>query len=142
MRHLLIISLIGVFSLPALADDHDHHHEEDGLNQVRHYAVDEPETDEQALVMLDEHTQKIEELMVGDALDDSVLEAVHEASYSLEAAVDKLRENVSDEQEATLDTVDEAVQALHYASEKHEEEKTRKWFAALQPAVKELHNVY
>ena len=142
MRHLLIISLIGVFSLPALADDHDHHPEEDGLNQVRHYAVDEPETDELALVMLDEHTQKSEELMVGDALDDSVLEAVHEASYSLEAAVDKLRENVSDEQEATLDTVDEAVQALHYASEKHEEEKTRKWFAALQPAVKELHNVY
>ena len=65
------------------------------------------------------------------------LEEIHEISYTLEAAIDKIRAEKAAE-EAKVDALDEAIQAIHFASEKQEEAKTREWFAKLEPAAAEI----
>lgn len=62
------------------------------------------------------------------------LESIHEISYTLEAAVDRLRDEKAADM-AKLDVLDEAVQAIHFASEEQQEAQTRAWFAKLEPAA-------
>ena len=104
---------------------------------VQHYEAT-IETKEAALEALKAETAKIAEILKKEGeLEFTDMESVHEITYTLEASVDKLRaENVVDT--TKLDTLDEAVQALHYASENQEEAKSREWFAKLKPAATEI----
>lgn len=109
--------------------------------RIQHYAVEKPASSAEAITLMTTKVVAIKTVLEKKALDDADLEAIHEITYSLEAAVDALREGAKDKEEA-LDLVDEAVQALHYASENHEVEKTREWFAKLEPAAEGVKNVF
>lgn len=112
----------------------------DGPERVEHYAAEQPQNETEALAQLAEKTEAVAAIMENDELTDSDLEAIHEVTYSLETAVDKLRETQTEASETKLDAVDEAVQALHYASENHEMAKTKLWFTKLQAASLEFKN--
>lgn len=148
----LSVCSIALLSAAALAEDthHDDAHHEDahhdaahGHEGVVHYAVEEPEDNAAALALLQHKTEEVGALLANAKLNDSQLEALHEVTYSLEAAVDKLRESDdTDIRETALDSADEAVQALHYASENHKESESREWYARLEPAVQMVEAAY
>lgn len=127
------------FSTPAFAHDHEHEDEE----RISHYAVEAPETRDAAIAVLTGKTAEIGTLLQKAPLDSNDLEAIHERTYALESAVDKLVEDaVTDIQKASLEATDEAVQALHHASEDHEEARTRESFGKLETAVSALQNAF
>lgn len=113
-------------------DGHDHEHEA----RVAHYIGEEVTTIPAALESLSHRSEEISALTESEVLTDANFESIHEMSYSLETAVDYLREHSDASKEGLIDSLDEAVQAIHYASEKHEEEKTREWAGKLAAAVK------
>lgn len=118
-------------AMPALATEPSH---DDEAERVEHYHVEAPATTQAAKKLLSDKIAAVSTILSQEKLDDAALETVHKESYSLEAAVDALRTDKAIE-EAALDSVDEAVQALHYASENHEEAKVRTWFSTLQDAA-------
>lgn len=125
---LCILAVLGGISYQAIAeDDHDHEH-------VEHYEGQEFKNADDALATLNEKNGEIAEILKADKLTGSQFEKIHEISYTLEDAVDALKEKKAGA-ESKLDTIDEAVQALHHASENHEEAKVREWFAKLDPAA-------
>ncbi|MGH1456229.1 MAG: DUF6746 family protein [Alphaproteobacteria bacterium] len=103
-----------------------------------HYKGAVVETSEQALGLLNEKIDEIGAVLKNEGeLEFTELEHIHELSYSLETGIDFIiaeKTAVS----AQTDAVDEAVQAIHYASENGEEAKTREWFVKLQEAVSVL----
>jgi len=102
-------------------------------DRLEHYiAAIKPTSVEQAKSQLTTITSNIIALVQDkEALKNQTLETIHEKSYSLEAAVDYLRaENYGTEEK--IDSMDEAIQALHYASENHESEKTLTWIESLK----------
>ncbi len=110
-------------------DDDDYH---DHDERVIHYEITEPKTIEEANAILRQRTALIGKIMAKDELDHNDLEKIHEHSYSLEAAIDKLRDEQAYQSEENIDNLDEAIQALHYASESHEETESREWFGQLK----------
>lgn len=117
-------------------DEHSHDHDDD--HKVAHYEIIEPKDVADAQNILKERTAKISEVIAKESLDNNDLEKIHEHTYSLEAAVDKLRAEKVYSSEEAIDNVDEAVQALHYGSEKHEEATSREWFGKLKDALAKL----
>lgn len=108
-----------------------------GAERIHHYEGDVMENAEAATKALHAKVAEIDEILKADKLEVAQLEHIHEISYTLENAIDKLRaEKAGDE--ATLDTIDEAIQAVHFASENHEEAKVREWFARLKAGVETL----
>ncbi|MBL4804900.1 MAG: cupredoxin domain-containing protein [Alphaproteobacteria bacterium] len=139
MKKLLLVSTVGVLfsaiAVPVLAeDDHDHDHDE---ARVEHYEGHAIATTEEALKTLKDENAEIAGILKSEKLEGSQLEQIHEISYTLENAIDKLIAEKAAPQ-GQLDAVDEAVQAVHHASENHEEAKVREWFAKLEPAVDEI----
>ena len=116
-----------LLAFPAHADE----------DRTEHYKGEAVKTSQEALKALKDHNAEIAEILKKEELEFLDLENIHEISYSLENAIDKL---IADQSEETskLEAVDEAVQAIHYASENQEEDKTREWFAKLEPAVNSL----
>ncbi len=130
LMSVAVIGLIGAVSPMVFAEDaHDDHDE-----RVHHYEGAQMETAAQALQSLKDNNAKVAEILKAEKLEGKDLEAIHEISYSLENGIDKLIADKAGET-AKLEAVDEAVQAVHYASENHEEAKTREWFAKLETAV-------
>lgn len=134
-----------LFNGAALAHDHgddhadDHAHEQGEDAPIRHYEVEAPKDEAAALVLLQERTDAIGEVLKKDAPDGNDMEKVHEHTYWLEGAVDKLRETAdADAESEAVDYVDEAVQALHYGSENHNIDVSREWYGKLVPAVETL----
>jgi hypothetical protein len=126
-----------LFNGAALANDHGDEHADEA--RVVHYEVETPADETAALALLQNRADAIGEILKKDAPDGNDMEKVHEHTYSLEAAVDKLRESAdSDAKEEAVDYVDEAVQALHYGSENHNIDVSREWLAKLTPAVETL----
>ncbi len=125
---------VGGYALLTSSHDHaDHAHED----RVDHYEGQTIETKKQAIQILQESNGKIAKILKAKELDTVELEEIHEISYTLEAAIDKLiaeKAATSDQ----LESIDEAIQAVHYASENHEEAKVREWFAKLEPAAGNL----
>lgn len=133
----LCSSLLFSTALPAYADEHADHKEQ----HVEHYDAIKIESSEHALKTLKAKTTEIGVVLSKEGeLEFTDLENIHEISYTLEDAVDYLREEKVADLEK-IDAIDEAVQALHYASENQEEEKTRTWFATLEEHVMALHTV-
>jgi len=121
-------------------DEHDEHHHDHDHDDERtvHYEITEPKNVQEANNILQERTKLISDIIAKEALDNNDLEKIHEHSYSLEAAVDKLRDEKAYKKEDDIDYLDEAVQALHYASENHEEATSREWFGRLKVALANL----
>ncbi|MGH1378444.1 MAG: DUF6746 family protein [Alphaproteobacteria bacterium] len=95
-------------------------------------------TSDQAFKALEEKVSEISEILKNEGeLEFLELESIHEISYTLEAAVDRLRDEKAADI-AKLDILDEAVQAIHFASEKQKEAQTREWFAKLKPAAGDI----
>ena len=106
-------------------------HEEAEEERVTHYVTEKPASPEAAQSLFKTSMQKITTILEAETLNAQALEAIHEQSYALEASVDAFR-TFKTYPEKTLGLMDEAVQAVHHASEDHEEEATRKWFSILE----------
>ncbi|MCH2548239.1 MAG: hypothetical protein MK052_11615 [Alphaproteobacteria bacterium] len=131
----LTLLTLALSSTYAVAEDNATAQEE----RVEHYAANIEEDPTKALSVLIKNTNVINKIISAEPLTASELEQIHEETYTLEAAVDLMRElELSTEQSASVDNVDEAVQALHYASEKHQEALTREWFTKLNASLKTL----
>jgi hypothetical protein len=109
---------------------------------VKHYEAAEVKDTAQAVRVLKEKVTAIDTLIAKEKLEISDMESVHEVSYSLATAVDFLRLKQTKEQEAVLDKCDEAVQAIHFASEKHEEAKLREWFPILKTSSDQVATIF
>lgn len=105
--------------------------------RVEHYEGEAIKNSAEAMDKFEVHNAEIATLLEKETLDDSDLEKIHEISYTLEAAIDKIREEGKAE-EALVDEADEAIQAVHFASEKHEEATIREWFPKLTDAVSKM----
>lgn len=132
MKKLLLASmavvLTGAIVAPAIAEeDHDE-------ARVEHYQGHAIATPEEALKTLQDENVEISAILKVEKLTGLQFEKIHEISYTLENAIDKLIAEKAAPQDQ-LDAVDEAVQAVHHASENHEEEKVREWFAKLETSV-------
>lgn len=115
-------------------DDHDDHYDDHHPERIDHYAGQSFSSASAAAQALRKNVGKIKEILSADEITDQDLEFVHEISYSLESAIDKLKDAQAGAP-ATLDAIDEAVQALHYASENHEQAKTQEWLGKLAAAI-------
>ncbi|MGH1397773.1 MAG: DUF6746 family protein [Alphaproteobacteria bacterium] len=119
-------------------DDHHHDHEEEHDDHaVEHYEGKEFKDTAEALQSLKDDNTKIMKLLTQEKLSGDDLEAIHQISYGLEDAIDLLiKEKFTDKN--TLEATDEAIQAVHYASENHEEAKVRDWQAKLVTAIENI----
>lgn len=122
---------ITMLSLPAVASEGGH------SERIKHYDFTPPKNSQEAKILYDKGIADIAAVLKNDALAVSDLEEVHRISYALEAAVETFEKEKTFEKTA-LDQVEHDVEALHKASEEHETEKTRAWFAKLQTANKNL----
>jgi len=111
---------------------------EEQKEAVQHYAGQNFETPEAAIKALENKSNEISEILKAETLTGNNLESIHEISYTLEDAVDALRAQ-NGAPATAIDPLDEAIQALHFASENHEEAKVREWFAKIEPAAGNLH---
>jgi plastocyanin len=111
----------------------EHAHED----RIMHYEGKTINTPAQAVITLNKIHGDITLLLKKEKLTVSELEAIHEVSYTLETAIDHLIEKEAF-QLVKLETIDEAVQAIHYGSEKHEEQQVREWNIKLGTAIKAL----
>lgn len=105
--------------------------------RVDHYAAAEILNTEQAKATIKISLEEIEKILSAAQLQHPDMERIHEISYALEASVDRLIEEKA-AAEGKIDEMNEAVQALHFASENHEEAKVREWHATLKTAVAAL----
>ena len=105
--------------------------------KLSHYDAKNIETSEQAVTALKENSAKIKALLKSKELKISELEYIHEISYTLEAAIDKLIKEKYTSIER-LEAIDEAIQAVHHASEKHKEARVRVWFLRLDSRIRNL----
>lgn len=133
MKNLLLagaaLIIATSFAAPAYAEDADHDEA-----RVEHYEGKDFESNEAALETLNAKNVEIAEILKTEKLSGAQLETIHETSYTLENAIDKLIAEKAAAQ-PQLDAVDEAVQAIHHASENHEEATVREWFTKLEAAV-------
>jgi hypothetical protein len=104
--------------------------------RTMHYEGKKIYTSHQAVKVLHSKISDINKIVAKKKLSDQDLEKIHEISYSLETASDKLIEDHKNN--SAVDAAGEAVQALHYSSENHNEQETRKWFKQLSEAMKKL----
>lgn len=134
---LLSALLLSVYASPVLsAQEQGAAHEE----RIQHYPAEKPVGKKQAQELIVRKEQAIEALLKSKKLTGANLESIHEMTYSLEAAVDELRKHEIAAEKDAIDSLDEAVQALHYASENHKEAEVRSWFAKLMKASGTLKN--
>lgn len=132
MQKLYYILLVGIFAAPFTAlQAADYAGDEE---RVEHYEVSEPQTADQARMTLKEGIGHIEEILQSESLDGNAMEAIHERSYALEAALEVLSE-AGAVPETVLEEMTQTTETLHYATEDREEVKTRESFARLQKLV-------
>lgn len=114
-------------------DAHDDHDEE-----TEHYKGIDIKSSEHAFTILHDKTEEIGVIIEKNAeLEFLELEAIHEISYSLEAAIDYIRDDKAAD-DAHIALVDEAIQAVHHTSEDQEQAELREWFKKLNVALAEI----
>lgn len=106
-------------------------------DRISHYESKTFSTSESAVKSLQDDNSKISGILKAEKLTGAQLEKIHEISYGLENAIDTLIEKKAGDA-TKLEATDEAIQAVHYASENHEEAKVREWFVKLKTAVGDL----
>jgi hypothetical protein len=143
--------IFGISIITSIGQLHAHVHENNKYvhgehnkseERIQHYQVDKPQTDKEALAVLENKSKAIENKLLKKKLSSEDLEEIHETTYWLEASVDLLKETKrSSNIEEALDKLDEAVQAVHYSSENHKEIDVREWQVKLKSAIVEVNNV-
>lgn len=133
-KWMICAALLLVSQSPAMADERMASEAEE---RIEHYAAQQPADNKEAQHLLSQKIALIKSDLADSPIVDSAFEDIHQASYTLEACVDKLRADAGIE-ESLIDHLDESVQALHFASENHEEGKLREWFAKMQVAEKQV----
>ena len=128
---LLLAGFIYSQAIAENAHNHDHDHDHGHEEEIQHYTAEDVKTIAEAHVVLESKKQEIQEILEDKNLSVAALEEIHQISYTLEAATDRLIQDKA-HAENMLAELDEAVQAIHYASEKHEAESVREWFTTLQ----------
>ncbi len=123
----LVIVLGGLFFLTQNKDE----------PRVSHYVAEDIADPKIALEVLENKVFDIASILKREELEGSDLERIHEISYTLESAIDMMREE-STVAVAIIDQADEAIQALHFASERQEEKTVRQWFPQLAEAVTQM----
>ena len=107
-RLALPFTLAAFIALPALADDARPHH----------YRGEPAETLEQAVRNFSEYNTRLEAALAEEPLDLARLDAIHQLTYTLENALNKIR--------ADLETTSETLEAVHKASEHGDAETARR----------------
>ncbi|MES2677225.1 MAG: DUF6746 family protein [Pseudomonadota bacterium] len=125
MKIIALASILIMLSSGAYAEE-----------RTMHYEGKKIASSAQAVKVLNSKISDINKIVAKQKLSDQDLEKIHEITYSLETASDKLIEDHKNN--STVDNVGEAVQALHSSSENHNEKETRKWFKQLSQAVWKL----
>ena len=120
---------LGGAALASPNDHHDHDHDE----RVTHYHAEKPTSTADAHALFHKKMRRIEQQLATRPLDRTALEAIHEASYGLEAAVDYLLAH-QPRHKKMLAKIDAAVQRVHHSSEDHKETALRAAFKQLQTA--------
>ena len=140
MNKTMLFTMAAILSLGlatpmSYADSHEEKQtEQTEEEREEHYDVKAPETTEEAKALLNEKIEAIQAILTQDEeLDPVELENIHEISYALEAAVDKLRADQAEN--PNIDAMDEAVQALHHGSENGDTENTISWFEKLKTSA-------
>ena len=118
----VLLSILSISSFSASASE----------DRISHYASNKFNSSREAIASLSKNIKTIARIIENKKLHSQDLEDIHEISYSLEAAVDKIRADNGKKNEDKVDNLDEAVQAIHSSSENHKEAETRKWFAVLE----------
>ena len=139
---IIVAGAIGVFALnrpTQTATPTETAATEETPERTQHYEAGEIADAKAALQTLKDEQAKIATILEAEKLEVAQLESIHQISYTLEAAIDKMIAEKAGPQDA-LEAVDEAVQAIHYASEKHEANKTRSWFPKLEAAIANIHS--
>lgn len=129
--------LLAAFSLiatPAVSADAPHK-----PAAIQHYRVAEPNSVADALELL-----KQEIAATKQSVHDRKWEYVHKRSYSLEAAVERLRKesDATAAQTQALDTLDELVQIIHASSETQKGKIVQEHFPKLEQAAEEVERLY
>lgn len=117
--YLLPLTLTAALMSPTMASADD----------VSHYQARPSDTLDQALANFNEYNGRLEELLAGD-LEPADLAQVHELTYTLEDALEKIREEASE--------VAEALEEVHLASERADTEAVRKHGNTYLGAAKKL----
>ncbi len=127
MKDIILPSLIAaVLAMLAISDAFA---SEEG--RIQHYAYEKPKTQGAAIQLYHENMGIIGYLLEKPAVDNQVLETIHERSYALEAALETL-EGLKAYDHDALDNIEHLVHEMHEASEDHEEGKTRDYFKKLR----------
>ncbi len=125
----LALALAAAIALPSLPYASEIEAEE----RIEHYTFEEPDTLGAAQQLYHEHMGMIRYILRSQELNHSQLEAIHEQSYALEAAVETFEKLKSYDREK-LEKLEHLVHEVHEASEDHEETKLRRYFSRLQGA--------
>lgn len=132
MKNLLLFLSVTVFSVVAPVCVFAG---EETAARSEHYAHAKFENSAQAQEALNAKISEIKDILdKSKELAFTDMEEIHEKSYTLESAVDKFREDKAADA-GKIDSLDEAVQAIHFASENQEEQKTREWFSKLEQSA-------
>jgi len=149
MKKLWLVAGISLITLGAMqpvsvfAEDaakHEEHghadgHHDDHAEGAEHYKAVEIKSVDHAKTVMDEKTAAIGEVLKTEGeLEFLQFEEIHKVTYSLEAAIDKIRDEKAMDM-AKVDSIDEAIQAIHFASENQEEAVVREWFPKLDAAL-------
>ncbi len=117
---ILIINLILsflCFSIPVDASE----------SKIDHYAAGDIASVGDAVQSLKTSGDKIAAILKKESLTVQEIETVHEISYTIEAAVEKLRGSGKFDSKR-LETLSSTVEEIHLASEQHLEDIVRKYF--------------
>lgn len=85
--------------------------------EVQHYDVVESKTLEEALTNFVAYNAKIRDVLAREELSVADMEEIHEYTYTIEVALAKINEEMG--------ALPETLEALHLASEDHDETKVR-----------------
>ncbi len=119
--YLLPLTLTAALMSPAMA----------GTGNVSHYQTKAADSHEQAVANFKEYNGRLEALLAGE-LDGSDLAQVHELTYTLENALEKMRAEASE--------MAVALEEVHLASERADTDAVRKHGKAYLGAAKTLIN--
>ncbi|MFP4239837.1 MAG: DUF6746 family protein [Rhodosalinus sp.] len=105
LKTLAAAAALGLSATALAADD------------VQHYNMVESETLEEALTNFVEYNAKVQEVLAREDLSVADMEEIHEYTYTIEAALAKINEEMG--------ALPETLEELHLASEDHDEAEVR-----------------
>ncbi|MHA7833568.1 MAG: DUF6746 family protein [Algiphilus sp.] len=120
-RSLLALALTAtLFTTPALADE----------DRPQHFDAIEPKSLQEALTYFAIYSEALEELLEKESLTSADMTRIHEMSYTLENALGKMRDELA--------STAEALEEVHLASERVDEDTVRREGAVFLKSAKQF----